>query len=174
MPANLARALHRTSARSGSAVSVTGLPFSWATRRCYAQSIGPMAGQVGKGGSGGDPAPGVLRSGCRCGGEIEHNTLLWLRKSEQGQVSRRAGTSIVVLGRSFMPSTPNGANSHWRGRGPTVCLNSIRASVRVGERNCRPACLRRLQAVERNGAKAADARASVVVSFEVGRGRAVE
>jgi len=106
------------------AVAVTELAVFLATRRCYVRSIGPLEGQVGKGGSGGDLAPGVLRSGCRCWGEIEHNTLLWLRKTEQSQVPRRAGTSIVAPGCSFMPSA--GRSEDYSGAVTIVGLNTLR------------------------------------------------
>ena len=55
---------------------------------------------------------------------------------------------------------------------PFVRLHTIRAACESA--SVIPACLRRLQAVERNAATAASARASVFMVFEVGRGREAE
>ena len=72
---------------------------------------------------------------------------------KQGRVHRRAGTSTVKLGRSShaIPSD-EAIPSSARSRNPTVCIDTTRGAcerMRVSS----PACLRRIQAVERNAAK---------------------
>ena len=57
----------------GEAGTVTGSPFSWAQDAVMYHLIGPSDGSVGRRETAGTRTPGVLRSGCRCLGESEHN-----------------------------------------------------------------------------------------------------
>ena len=81
---------------------------------------------------------------------------------KQGQrTGAQRGTSEHRSDWPFLHAiTPNGAKLDCAVAVPFVLPQHDTRSVRVGERHCPPACLRRLQAVERNGATAADARAS--------------
>ena len=81
--------------------------------------------------------PGVLRERVPATGRHEDITALVFERAEQGQVPRRAGTSIVALGRSFMPSRRTERIEISGVAVPFVRLNTIRgacesASVSVG------------------------------------------
>ena len=149
-------------------MSVTGeRPIEHKALLCFVNRAAGWEG--GAGGRRRGPVAGGPAQRVPAMGRHEDITALVFNRAEQGQVPRRAGTSIVALGRSFMPSRRT-ERSRLAGRGPVWLPQHDTRSVRVGERHCPPACLRRLQAAERNGAKAVSARASVFVFFEVGRG----
>jgi hypothetical protein len=102
------------------------------------------------------------RGSCEAGagkGEARHITALvtqkWSKARAQAHSEGRAST--VAIGRSFMPFTER-SECDLRGRGPLCSPQLDTRSVRA--QRVSPACLRRLQSVERNAAKAASARSS--------------
>jgi hypothetical protein len=116
----------------------------------FVDRVAGGAGWVGRRRRG--PAPGVLRSGCRCG-EARYITFgcaprNWSKAETQARRNEHRRRS-----RSFMPSAERSevksAGSRFR-----FCAGSRdakRASRRAS--TVRIACLRRLQTAERNGAK---------------------
>jgi hypothetical protein len=66
----------------------------------------------GNSGDGGDPSPGVLRSGCRrWGGFVYNGTCLWRGQSKAKPQARNA-VSTVGFCRSVMPSTKRSETKH--------------------------------------------------------------
>lgn len=72
------------------------------------------------------PAEGTLwgeaAKGISCGANAQY--VLCDRRGKQGRVPRRAGTSIVALGRSFMPSAERSAYDFSAGADP-LCLHQL-------------------------------------------------
>lgn len=135
-------------ARAGSAVSVTGSP-PYATQRHIVRTQFPAEGTRW-----GEAAKGISCERGTSGADAQY--VLCDRRGKQGQVPRRAGTSIVALaGHSCHP--PNGARLI-SAQARTHLIASTRyaergRSRRGGRASCPPACLRRLQAAERNVVK---------------------
>jgi hypothetical protein len=172
MQASLARAVRCPSARGSIAVSVTGeRPFEHKALLCFVNRAAGWEG--GAGGRRRGPVAGGPAQRVPAMGRHEDITALVFERAKQGQVPRRAGTSIVALGRSSIPSRRTERSRSGRSRSCCLPEHDTR-SVRVGEHHCWPACLRWLQTAERNEAEAAVARASVFPSVEVGRGREAE
>src|SRR5881397_3628403 len=106
-------------------------------------------------------------------GRHEDITALVFERAEQGQVPRRAGTSIVALGRSFMPSRRTERIEISGIAVPFVRHRTIReacesASVTVGLPVSGGFKLR--NGTERSGRRAGEC----LRCFEVGRGREAE
>ena len=155
LPVNLARALPRRARGRASSERDRFTVFS--NDKMLLSLFNRAAGWLGGFGGRrrGPIAPGVLQSGCRCDGARIQITALVVEKCRKADAQTRheERMSIVALAVPSCHRT-NGANYIPRGRGFLRTLTT--PCVRVGEPP--PACLRRLQSVERNVARAASAR----------------
>jgi hypothetical protein len=97
MPASLARALPRRGEGGNSSERDRLVrPAEHKTLLCFVnRAAGWLAGQAG---SGGDPLPGVLRSGCRQWGGTKHNTLLCLVGLSKAEPQARNDEGVSTVG----------------------------------------------------------------------------